>query len=414
MVRRPHLHRRILSGFLLFALLCALLFGLLNLLFMYVTEDSILEQQLRTEVARQQQLSQPVTPPYPHLRLYKAAQQFPADLASRYDQAERGEYSGQDGRHYHLRRFSHPAAPAPLYLVAEVSSQLVVRPVLTQMLLLYALVGLVLLLLALVLGWYLARRVSTPLTTLAALVQQQPLSVAFASQFQDAEIYALASRLEQSICQLQQYAERERQFSRTASHELRTPLSVIQTSCELLQLTPHDAVSARRLTQIQQASQQMQQLMQTLLYLARDNPLPRQHIDWPTLLAQGWQQQQAWQPRPELTVSIRCCPQANWQLPLEPVQLLLASLLQNMLRHSGAGQCQLTVSATAIELRNPLPCRAVAPGSAAATADPALQGFGQQIAQTLAARCYLMLQHHQADSCWVSRLACHNACSDDL
>lgn len=402
---RPRLRQRILAGFVVLALLCSLLFALLNLLFMYVTEDSILDRQLQAEVARQQQLSQPAAPPYAYLKLYQQTSALPADLQAVYQGAARGEFRGEAGRHYHFRQFHHPALPQPLYLVAEVSSQLVVRPLLQQMLLIYGVVCLAFLALALLLGWYLARRVAAPLTELANVVQQQPLPMPFAQRFTDAEVYALASRLEQSLLQLQQYAERERQFSRTASHELRTPLSVIQTSCELLQLSAHDEVSCRRLSQIQQASQQMQQLIETLLSLARVTP-PASSIDWPSLLQHCWQRQQQWQPRPALTLALSedsagehgdvSHGAIGWQLPAEPLRLLLDNLLQNVLRHSADGCCQVLISPTLVQLSNPIP-----PLSAASEALPdGLHGFGSDIASRLAQQCGLQLQQQVMGNHW--------------
>lgn len=411
---RPQLRQRILAGFVVLALLCSMLFALLNLLFMYVTEDSILERQLQAEVARQQQLSQPAAPPYAYLKLYQQASALPADLQAVYHGATRGEFRGEAGRHYHLRQFHHPALPQPLYLVAEVSSQLVVRPLLQQMLLIYGLVCLVFLALALLLGWYLARRVGAPLTELAKLVQQQPLPLPFAQRFTDAEAYALASRLEQSLLQLQQYGERERQFSRTASHELRTPLSVIQTSCELLQLSAHDEVSRRRLSQIQQASQQMQQLIETLLGLARATP-PASSIDWPLLLTQSWQRQQQWQPRPALTLTFAGDSNGEyaaehieqshgknaWQLPVEPLQLLLDNLLQNVLRHSADGCCQVLITPTRIQLSNPIaPLSAASESAASEALAGGLHGFGSDIASRLAQQCGLQLEQQVIGNSW--------------
>lgn len=417
----PQLRQRILAGFVVLALLCSLLFALLNLLFMYVTEDSILDRQLQAEVARQQQLSQPAAPPYAYLKLYQQTSALPADLQAVYQGATRGEFRGEAGRHYHLRQFHHPALPQPLYLVAEVSSQLVVRPLLQQMLLIYGVVCLAFLALALLLGWYLARRVAAPLTELADVVRQQPLPIPFAQRFTDAEVYALASRLEQSLLQLQQYGERERQFSRTASHELRTPLSVIQTSCELLQLSAHDEASRRRLSQIQQASQQMQQLIETLLSLARVTP-PVSSIDWPSLLQHCWQRQQQWQPRPALTLTLsedssgehgdvshgeinaESNAESNdeshgaigWQLPAEPLRLLLDNLLQNVLRHSADGCCQVLISPTLVQLSNPIP-----PLSAASEALPdGLHGFGSDIASRLAQQCGLQLEQQVMGNHW--------------
>ena len=174
-IARTSLSRRILWVFLVFSLLCSLLFAIINLLFVYTSEDSFFYRQLELEISRQQQLPKPEPPPYAYLKLYQQSGQFPPDLAAVFvPGSARAEYSGADGRHYHLKTFYHSATAEPWYLVAEVSAQLVIRPIRSSMLGLYALVTLLFLLLSLGLGWYLARRASAPLATLAAVLSSEP------------------------------------------------------------------------------------------------------------------------------------------------------------------------------------------------------------------------------------------------
>lgn len=201
--------------------------------------------------------------------------------------------------------------------MTEVSQQLVVRPVLHPMLAVYGGLLALFLLLALALGWYLARRAVAPLQQLALLVSQEPVAAGFAGQFHDKEISILAQKLESSLLRLQQFAERERLFSRDASHELRTPLTVIQSSCELLLLQPPiDMAAQRRLLQIAIACGQMQQLIDSLLLLAREGE--GQQLSAATLaplLLQLWQQQQQWQPRTDLQLDLQLPADLQWQAP---------------------------------------------------------------------------------------------------
>ncbi|TXH93540.1 MAG: hypothetical protein E6Q75_15265 [Rheinheimera sp.] len=201
--------------------------------------------------------------------------------------------------------------------MTEVSQQLVVRPVLHPMLAVYGGLLALFLLLALALGWYLARRAVAPLQQLALLVSQEPVAAGFAGQFRDKEISILAQKLESSLLRLQQFAERERLFSRDASHELRTPLTVIQSSCELLLLQPPiDMAAQRRLLQIAIACGQMQQLIDSLLLLVREGE--GQQLSAATLaplLLQLWQQQQQWQPRTDLQLDLQLPADLQWQAP---------------------------------------------------------------------------------------------------
>ena len=274
------LSQRIVRSFVLSALCCALLFSLVNLVFVYTVEDQFFYHQLKQEQQRQLQHPTTVPPASPLVQLYFKAADFPADIAEKFQQNTKArEIPGEAGMHYHLLTFDHPAQSQPVWLVMEVSQQLVVRPIRTEMLLFYGFTTLLMLAGAALIGVWLSRRATRQLLELVQLVQQsqqtQSLPAGFAAEFRDNEIGLLARTLEQAFARLQQFVERERAFSRDASHELRTPLSLIQSSAELLLLQPDLAGSAQqKLQQITAACRQMTQLINTLLTLSREQALP--------------------------------------------------------------------------------------------------------------------------------------------
>lgn len=125
------------------------------------------------------------------------------------------------------------------------------------------------------LGLVMAKRVMTPVSRLAQQVrhreQLHPLAPPLAPEYADDEVGQLAAAFDSTLGQLRQSLERERLFTSDVSHELRTPLMVIATSCELLEQAPLEPRQREQLARVNRASEDMRDLVQTFLQLARSN-----------------------------------------------------------------------------------------------------------------------------------------------
>ncbi|MBG0846751.1 HAMP domain-containing histidine kinase [Pseudomonas sp. OA3] len=124
------------------------------------------------------------------------------------------------------------------------------------------------------LGLMMARKVMAPVSRLAQQVrhrdQLHPLAPPLAPDYPDDEIGQLAAAFDSTLGQVRQSLERERLFTSDVSHELRTPLMVIATSCELLAEAPLGPREKEQVARIARASEEMRELVQTFLQLARD------------------------------------------------------------------------------------------------------------------------------------------------
>lgn len=138
-----------------------------------------------------------------------------------------------------------------------------------------ALVGFVLALaLAVFLGWILARRVMAPVVRLARQVRHRDqllgLAPPLAPDYAADEVGELAVAFDATLGRLRQALTRERLFTSDVSHELRTPLMVLASSCELLLENPAlDQRARAQVERIARACEEMRDLVQTFLMLAR-------------------------------------------------------------------------------------------------------------------------------------------------
>ncbi|MEM8997954.1 MAG: HAMP domain-containing sensor histidine kinase, partial [Acidobacteriota bacterium] len=121
-----------------------------------------------------------------------------------------------------------------------------------------------------------SRRVLEPLTGLAQAVgrESRPAGLAetLARRNDPVELAQLSRALEGSMKIIDDFVHREKEFTRNASHELRTPLSVIRSAAELLSYEPLSEPARGRLRRIQRSASQMEELIETFLWLARQHP----------------------------------------------------------------------------------------------------------------------------------------------
>lgn len=401
----------VLAGY---ALLVGALFGGLAILFVYAVEDRFFVTTLHAEAERQRLHRSNhgvwAATALPFISLYAQGQGLPADLArQRAAQPRRNEIEGDGGRHYHLLRLDADGT----LLVAEVSQQLVVRP-LRQTLLAWLLAsGLAAVVLALLLAAWLARRTSAPLARLAQAVAgsgPDKLPSNLAQGLDHDEVGELARHLDALHQRTRDFIAREQAFTADASHELRTPLAVLGLAIErLCQQAPlaQQAVTAS----MQAALWQVQQTVELLLALAREAPV-RAPAEEQLLLPVLEQTLLAHAPLLEqqgVQIELEVPPRTTRCWPPALTQLLVASLLANALAHARSPRIRIVADAHRLSLCNASdapPAALLAEG--AAGRQPGLkgpassgQGLGLSIVRRLAGRhgVILTLSHEHGHTC---------------
>ncbi|PKG80844.1 two-component sensor histidine kinase [Colwellia sp. 75C3] len=269
------LSRKIVSQFCLFTLLISAVWGMFCFILMYTLEDEFIEREVRQEAQYLQQ-GYDQNKAWPasrvnYMKLYFSKNTLPEDIKQlSITEPERKEFSGENGRHYHL--LALPKAENT-YLVAEVSEMLLVRPITEAVLKVMLIAGLILVLLAFVIAWQLGRKTALPLKQLADLVNgvaPENIPDKFAQQFPNNEIGILAQTLESAMTRINQSLLREKCFTRDVSHELRTPVAIIKNAVEVYRVQHSTDENNPVIDRISQASTQMEQTVTTLLTLARE------------------------------------------------------------------------------------------------------------------------------------------------
>ncbi len=270
------LSRSIVAQFCIFTLVLSAIYGLFSFMLLYQLEDNFIEREVLQEATYLNAgFTQSGNWPLPRndfMALYFAKDDLPAEIRPQYiAEPNRKEFYGAEGRHYHLYKLPEQAE---VYLVAEVSKRLLVRPISGGVFKFMLISGLVLAFIAFLIAWALGRKTAKPLQQLADLVDgvaPENIPASFAHQFPNNEIGILARTLEQTMQRINLALEREKCFTRDVSHELRTSTAIIKNSVEVYQATkPSTQETDNIVSRIGDASMQMEHTVTILLALARE------------------------------------------------------------------------------------------------------------------------------------------------
>jgi signal transduction histidine kinase len=202
------------------------------------------------------------------------------------------------------------------------------------------------------LGWLMARKVMAPLSRLAQQVrhrdQLHPMAPPLALQYPDDEVGHVAAAFDSTLGQLRQTLERERLFTADVSHELRTPLMVVLGACELLEQQAELPPAAQRpLARIQRAAQEMHELVETFLMLARARPQQTSLAGDTSLRSVATEQSERWAPllaEKGLAFELREEGEDKGVYNHTLLATVMSNLLRNALHYTDRGTVRLVLS----------------------------------------------------------------------
>jgi signal transduction histidine kinase len=261
-----------------------------------------------------------------------------------------------------------------------------------------------------------ARRATQPLRDILRDYQAQPLSCAqgngVAPDLANNELHQLATQLADINRAYRAALAREQAFTRDISHELRTPLTVLQNQLALqAQAAPFgskyerpsaasslgsdtgEPVGNLAWARMQAAVAEAVHLLDMLLALARQEPLPTQSIALLALVEQAMVD--AAEYAPSLCIELVCAENAGAvkvNAHARPVLLLFKNLMQNAHLHGSDQRLCIALTDTGIRFSNAC--------TAATAATAAGRGSGMQQGLSLSARLAQALgwQWHHEDT----------------
>ncbi len=236
------------------------------------------------------------------------------------------------------------------------------------------------------------------LSAMAARIDKQASEQHYPIAEQRNEIGEVARVLQRSLGRIHDYHQREKRFLRSASHELRTPIAVIGSALDVVDQRRarglHDV--ERPLADIRRAAEDMRELTEALLWLARaeGSGVGRSRIRVAPLIESVIDAHRPLLVDDSLRVSTKVSVDAELDIEQPFLKIILSNLLRNAFEHGGNGTVAVPYADRVFEIRNPSP------------AAPRGEGFGlgMPIVEEVAAKLGWRLSVCEAGEAVTARL----------
>lgn len=374
------LGRRIVIYFCLFTLAISAVFSFISFILMYTLEDAFIVRDIRLEadylIEIHQKTGQWEAPRKSNMTLHFTKSTFPEDIREiAIQEPDRHEFYGQEGRHYHL--YTEPDI-ANWYLVSEVSADLLVRPIRNGVVQFLAFSSILVSVVACFFAWVVARKTTRPLKALAALFDgaaPEHIPKGFAQAYPNNEIGILAQALESSFTRITDALAREKCFTHDVSHELRSPLAVISNGAELIRSrTSLDGEQQVVLQRIEEAAEQMEKTVSTLLMLARESHVktPKTDVDLMALVERSVLDHSRLLVGKAVDVEINDSCRQRLFIQEGMLKVLLDNVLSNAFQYTEAGVVEVNYAQGVLTIKDTGP--GIDPSISKHVTDPAVKG----------------------------------------
>jgi len=286
MTFRHSLRTRIIIAFCLFGAVLGTVYATAVYISLELIDDHLVDSRLNQEleqiVVHHRQYGDIPPPASPYITAYIGTASMPPHVRQMVGGLTEGVHEAYDGQdEYHIAVQSLSDLDNFFYLLYDVSSLEFTEK--RKLNIGIVLVGGVILVIALGLwiGWLTSRKVMAPVSHLAEQVNKSGpdnLPTDLSRYFYQDEVGVLAGALEKAMQRVEAFVNREHQFTRDVSHELRTPVTVIKGAVELLKrhFAGEKKSAPRSLSRIDRSVNKMESIIETLLWLSREDAADHQ------------------------------------------------------------------------------------------------------------------------------------------
>lgn len=211
-------------------------------------------------------------------------------------------------------------------------------------------------------GFIMSGRAISPLVQLASILESADIkqlsntraALADLNADKDSETQSLITAFDTFSNRLESFIERERLFTRNASHELRTPLAVIKGNISLLEESGIVNQDLQSLNTIKRTLGDMETLLDTLLWLARDAAQPAQieEIMVNDYLVQLLEEYQSLLKDSEVNLSLQAQGVLSLKAPRNAVQIILRNLVQNAVHYTQKGEITVLLDERSVTVKD--------------------------------------------------------------
>jgi len=313
--------------------------------------DTRLNEEVEFFISHYQRYNNYPTPASPYITTYVGTESMPLYLLDMIEGFSDGLHEVYDDEEeYHIAIQRIPGQQEFLYLFYEVSA-LEFTEKRKGSISLVLIVGVVLIVaLGLWIGWLTSRRVIAPVVHLSEIVDESGpdnLPTNLSNSFYNDEVGLLAKGLEQAMKRVEMFIERENQFSRYASHELRTPVTIIKGAVALLKkrLSGGEDPAWRPLKRIERSVTNMENIIETLLWLSREDVILDQNQNFPIVpvVQETIEQNRYLIGNKPIDIEIVSEDEPQLRIPASCFQIALTNLIRNAIQYTAFGKIKVIV-----------------------------------------------------------------------